>query len=262
MKMVSAAKLRKAQDAIEGMRPYVQKLGDLLQNLNHSIDNEHSDIYSSERDLSKVLIVVITSNRGLCGGFNSNVIKQTKKIIAEKYKDISVDILTIGRKGYDLLKMDYHIVANESSLYEEVTFANTVKIASYLMEKFADKTYDKVELIYNHFKKTVTQIVKIEPFLPLQKTTQTTSNTHYIFEPNQQEIVENLIPKSLKVQLFKAIRDSIAAEHGARMIAMHKATDNANELKAELLLTYNRARQAAITSEILEIVAGAEALKP
>lgn len=261
MKMVSAAKLKKAQDAITQMRPYANKLTELLQSLSASIDGEVGGVYSEEREVSKVLLVVITSNRGLCGGFNSSVIKESVKIAKENYKGKKVDILTIGKKGNDILSKSYTIIENNNTIFDDLTFDNVAKIAEKLMHLFAEEKYDKVELVYNHFKNAGTQIPTVEQYLPIQKIEgESNVNVDYIFEPSKKEIILELIPKSLKTQLYKAVRDSFASEHGARMTAMHKATDNATELRSELLLTYNKARQAAITNEILEIVGGAEAL--
>lgn len=261
MKMVSAAKLKKAQSAITQMRPYSNKLSELLQSLSGTLSVESGGVYADQREVSNVLFVVITSNRGLCGAFNSQVVKMTLQFIEENYKDKNVTFLTIGKKGNDILSKSYKIVQNQSVIYEDLTFENGAKIASFLMESFANKTYDKIHIGYNIFKNAANQIPTIEQFLPIVPAEGSVNdNLDYIFEPSKNEIVLELIPKSLKMQLYKAIRDSFAAEHGARMTAMHKATDNANDLKNELKLNYNKARQAAITNEILEIVGGAEAL--
>jgi len=261
MKMVSAAKLKKAQDAITAMRPYSNKLTELLQSLSATLDSDAGGIYAAEREVSKILLVVITSNRGLCGGFNSSVIKKSIDLIQNTYTGKKVDILAIGKKGNDLLSKKYPVIANQSEIFDNLNFDNVAEIANHLMELFADEKYDKIEIVYNSFKNAATQIITHEQFLPIVPATDTeNAPTDYIFEPSKIEIVQGLIPKSLKTQLYKAIRDSFAAEHGARMTAMHKATDNATELRDDLLLTYNKARQAAITNEILEIVGGAEAL--
>lgn len=261
MKMVSAAKLKKAQDAITQMRPYANKLTELLQSLSASLDSDTGGVYSEKREVKKVLLVVITSNRGLCGGFNSSVVKETEHLINSKYQGKQVDLLCIGKKAFDLLKKQHHVIANQSDLFDELSFENTAKIAEHIMQLYAEGQYDLVELVYNRFKNAATQIITVESYLPIQPEGDATATNHdFIFEPTKAEIVLELIPKSLKTQLFKAVRDSVAAEHGARMTAMHKATDNATELRDELLLTYNKARQAAITNEILEIVGGAEAL--
>ena len=262
MKMVSAAKLKKAQDAITAMRPYAEKLTELLQNLSATLDGDAGGTFTTQREVKKVLVVAITSNRGLCGAFNSNVIKEVKNR-SEFYKGIQVDVFAIGKKGNDALSKTLSIIDNQSPIFDNLTFENVAKIADILTEKFISGDYDKIELVYNQFKNAATQIVQTEQFLPLApiKSDKPVTTGDYIFEPSKEEIVLTLIPKSLKTQLYKGIRDSFASEHGARMTAMHKATDNATELRDQLKLTYNKARQAAITNEILEIVGGAEALK-
>ncbi|HEX9151446.1 MAG TPA: ATP synthase F1 subunit gamma [Flavobacterium sp.] len=261
MKMVSAAKLKKAQDAITAMRPYAEKLTELLQNLSATLEGDAGGEFTTQREVKKVLVVAITSNRGLCGAFNTNVIKEAKSR-SEFYAGKQVDIFAIGKKGNDVLSKSLMIVDNQSAIFDALTFDNVAKIADILTEKFVSGEYDKIELIYNQFKNAATQIVQTEQFLPLApiKSDLTVSAGDYIFEPSKEEIVLTLIPKSLKTQLYKGIRDSFASEHGARMTAMHKATDNATELRNQLKLTYNKARQASITNEILEIVGGAEAL--
>ena len=263
MKMVSAAKLKRAQDAITQIRPYANKLTELLVNLSSTLDSSEGGSYSEKRDIKKVLLVTITSNRGLCGGFNANVIKKAKSLIINEYKDAQTEILSIGKKSSeDFTKNGFNVLSTHDDLYSDLTFDNTSEIAQSIMNSFIDGQYDKVVLIYNQFKNAATQIVMNEPYLPVETPEESEVLIgDYIFEPNQKDIVETLIPKSLKTQLFKAILDSYASEHGARMTAMHKATDNAGELKKELTLQYNKARQAAITGEILEIVGGAEALK-
>ena len=262
MKMVSAAKLKKAQDAITAMRPYADKLTELLQNLSASLDGDGGSVFAKKREVNKVLVVAITSNRGLCGAFNSNIIKQANNLVSTKYTGKKVDFVTLGKKGNDILKKRYTIVFNDNAVFDDLTFENVEAIANRLMDLFATGEYDKVELVYNKFKNAATQVVMTEQFLPILPPSGEMANTNidYIFEPKKEEIVKTLIPKSLKTQLFKAVRDSFASEHGARMTAMHKATDNAGELRDALTLTYNKARQAAITNEILEIVGGAEAL--
>ncbi|MEC4003486.1 ATP synthase F1 subunit gamma [Flavobacterium sp. SUN052] len=262
MKMVSAAKLKKAQDAITAMRPYAEKLTELLQNLSSTLEGEVGGSYTKQREINKVLVVAITSNRGLCGAFNTNVIKQAK-VVAESYNGKQVDIFAIGKKGNDILAKTSTVIENHSDVYDNLTFDNVATIANILTEKFTSGDYDKIEIVYNQFKNAATQIVQTEQFLPLApiKSDKPASTGDYIFEPSKEEIVETLIPKMLKTQLYKSIRDSFASEHGARMTAMHKATDNATDLRNQLKLTYNKARQAAITNEILEIVGGAEALK-
>ena len=261
MKMVSAAKLKKAQDAITQMRPYANKLTQLLQSLSASLDADTRGAFSEQREVSKVLLIAITSNRGLCGGFNSSIIKATTKHASRAYKGKKVDVFAIGKKGNDLLSKQFTVIENKSEVFDDLTFENVAVIAQQIMDLYVDGVYDKIEIIYNQFKNAATQIVQIESFLPIEKVEEESEGSaDYIFEPSKVEIVLELIPKALKTQLYKAIRDSSASEHGARMTAMHKATDNANELRDELLLTYNKARQAAITNEILEIVGGAEAL--
>ena len=262
MKMVSAAKLKRAQDAIVQMRPYANKLTELLENLSASLDNSDGGAYAQKRQVKKVLLVTITSNRGLCGGFNANIIKQTKILANEKYSDAEIKILSIGKKSSEHFeKSGFNVVAKHDSLFGQLTFDATAKVAETITDQFLDGYYDKVILVYNQFKNAATQIVMTENFLPVaSNNNKATIKGDYIFEPEKQQIVEQLIPKSLKTQLFKAVLDSHASEHGARMTAMHKATDNAGELKKELTLTYNKARQASITGEILEIVGGAEAL--
>jgi F-type H+-transporting ATPase subunit gamma len=262
MKMVSAAKLKKAQDAITAMRPYAEKLTELLQNLSATLDGDVGGEFTKQREVKKVLVVAITSNRGLCGAFNTNVIKEVKNR-ADFYAGKQVDVFAIGKKGNDILTKTLSVVDNQSQVFDELTFENVTKIAETLTQKFVSGEYDKIELVYNQFKNAATQIVQVEQFLPLApiKSDKPASTGDYIFEPSKEEIVLTLIPKSLKTQLYKGVRDSFASEHGARMTAMHKATDNATELRDQLKLTYNKARQAAITNEILEIVGGAEALK-
>jgi F-type H+-transporting ATPase subunit gamma len=264
MKMVSAAKLKKAQDAITAMRPYSLKLTELLQNLSATLESDASGAYATEREVSKVLVVAITSNRGLCGGFNSSITKTVVRTIGEKYNKISVDILAIGKKGGDVLSKAHSVIGNRNDIFDDLTFENVAVVAEELMELYANGSYDKIEIVYNQFKNAATQIPQVEQFLPIKPVElegASAVKADYIFEPSKEEIVEALIPKSLKNQLFKALRDSFASEHGARMTAMHKATDNATDLRDDLLLTYNKARQASITNEILEIVGGAEALK-
>ncbi len=262
MKMVSAAKLKKAQDAITAMRPYAEKLTELLQNLSATLDGDVGGEFTKQREVKKVLVVAITSNRGLCGAFNTNVIKEVKNR-NDFYAGKQVDVFAIGKKGNDILTKTLTVIDNQSTIFDALTFDNVTVIAETLTQKFVSGDYDKIELVYNQFKNAATQIVQVEQFLPLAavKSDTPASTGDYIFEPSKEEIVLTLIPKSLKTQLYKGIRDSFASEHGARMTAMHKATDNAKELRDQLKLTYNKARQAAITNEILEIVGGAEALK-
>ena len=265
MKMVSAAKLKKAQDAITAMRPYADALTALLQNLSATLEGDSGSKFADEREVEKVLVVAITSNRGLAGAFNSNIVKEARRSKEETYVGKQVDFFTLGKKGNDILSKTETIVENNNQIFDELTFENTSTIAQKLMDLFAEGDYDKIVLSYNKFKNAATQIVMHEQFLPIvsleeKVESDTSNNADYIFEPSKEKIVNELIPKSLKTQLFKALRDSVASEHGARMTAMHKATDNATELRDQLKLQYNKARQAAITNEILEIVGGAEAL--
>jgi len=259
MKMVSAAKLKKAQDAITAMRPYSDRLTELLQNLSSTLGAGTGSKFAEQRDLENVLIVAVTSNRGLCGAFNSNIIKQVTNV-ASSY-DGKVSIIAIGKKANDALSKNFEVISNQSSVFDDLTFDNVATIAEMLMEQFESKAFDKIEVVYNKFKNAATQEILTEQFLPIiSLESNSNSSQDYIFEPTKEEIVETLIPKSLKTQLYKSLRDSFASEHGARMTAMHKATDNATELRDQLKLTYNKARQASITNEILEIVGGAEAL--
>ncbi|MGB2215498.1 MAG: ATP synthase F1 subunit gamma [Flavobacteriaceae bacterium] len=260
MKMVSAAKLKKAQDAITAMRPYSDKLTELIQNLSGSIDGDTPNPYTQVRPVKKVLLVAITSNRGLCGGFNSSIIKGIQQYITE-HSNEDVQLLTLGKKGNDILSKNNTLFGNNNTIFDGLTYTNAAGIAQEFMDAFADQQFDAVKVVYNRFKNAATQIVTTETLLPVVATEQSSSSGgDYIFEPTQEAIVNELLPKSIKMQLFKVLRDSFASEHGARMTAMHKATDNATEMRDQLKLTYNKARQAAITNEILEIVAGAEAL--
>ena len=261
MKMVSAAKLKKAQDAITAMRPYANKLTELIQNLSQSLDSEEPNPYTQQRPVQKVLLVALTSNRGLCGGFNSNILKEVKRLQTETYADKEVTLFSIGKKGSDLFQKSSQLLDTADYLYDDLSYAKVSEVAERIMQSFADAEFDEVVLVYNRFKNAATQLVTTEPYLPLVAEQQEQASTaEYIYEPSQEEIVGELLPKALKLQLFKALRDSFASEHGARMTAMHKATDNAKDLRDQLKLTYNKARQAAITNEILEIVGGAEAL--
>lgn len=267
MKMVAAAKLRKSQDRIVQMRPFAQKLSEVLKNVSGS-SGDGSNWYSQVRDVNRVLIIVVSGDRGLCGSFNTTVFKATLRIIQEKYKaqmsQGGVTILPIGKKGFEYFKKrNYKVVESYWNLFHDLSFDNVSAVAQFVMDAFKKGEYDKVEVVYNEFKNVATQILRTEDYLPIVSTDSDNKSvdTDYIFQPDREEIVTGLIPKSLKVQLFKAVLDSNAAENGARMTAMDKATDNAGELLKELKLTYNRTRQAAITKEILEIVGGAEALK-
>ena len=268
MKMVSAAKLKRATNAIVQLRPYATKLKDILTNLSASLAGSASP-FIQEREPNKVLIVVVSSNRGLAGAFNMNVIKATNNLIAEKYstqyQNGNVKIVAIGKKSQEFYeKRNYSVVGNNNEVYNALTFENVTKITDAIMAGFVKGDYDKVELVYNHFKNAAVQIVTTEQLLPVAKpeidATVKVSNTDYILEPSQAEIVDQLIPKSIKIQLYKAVLDSHASEHGARMTSMDKATENAGELLKALKLSYNQARQAAITTELTEIVSGAAAL--
>ena len=267
MKMVSAAKLKRAQDAITRMRPYAEKLQEILSNVSSSLDSSEG-IYSRQREVKNVLVVAITSNRGLCGGFNNNVIKEIRSSIRNEYAGANVKILSLGKKAFDLYKKTPNhttdgVGETPYTVFDGLTFVKASSIAEDIMSQFEKGKYDKVVLVYNRFKNAAVQVLMNEQYLPVlpSQVEGKSSSIDYIYEPGKEQILEDLIPRSLKVQLFKALLDSFAAEHGARMTAMHKATDNAGDLVKELKLTYNKARQASITGEILEIVAGAEALK-
>ena len=262
IKMVSAAKLKKAQDAITAMKPYSEKLNELMASFSDVISSSSISYLASERPVKKVLIVAIASNRGFCGAFNSNIIKQAKTIMSDqRFSSASFEFIVIGKKANDILSKTETISQNRSDIFDDLSYDSSSLIVDKIIEDFADEKYDHVEMIYNSFKNAANQIIKSEQFLPIVNNSSEETLQDYIFEPSMESIVSVLVPKSLKIQLFKALRDSFASEHGARMTAMHKATDNATELKDELVLTYNKARQAAITNEILEIVSGAEALK-
>ncbi|RCL68720.1 MAG: ATP synthase F1 subunit gamma [Cryomorphaceae bacterium] len=262
IKMVSAAKLKKAQDAITAMKPYSEKLNELMASFSDVISSSSISYLASERPVKKVLIVAIASNRGFCGAFNSNIIKQAKTIMSDqRFSSASFEFIVIGKKANDILSKTETISQNSSDIFDDLSYDSSSLIVDKIIEDFADEKYDHVEMIYNSFKNAANQIIKSEQFLPIVNNSSEEILQDYIFEPSMESIVSVLVPKSLKIQLFKALRDSFASEHGARMTAMHKATDNATELKDELVLTYNKARQAAITNEILEIVSGAEALK-
>jgi len=263
MKMVSAAKLKKAQDSIVSMRPYSEKISDLIDKLVGFSDETLSHPFFSNKNKGKILIVTITSNRGLCGAFNSNIVKSTIKKVAD-FSDKKIEIISIGKVGKEGLSKKFEITKDESSLFDNLTFENTSKIANYIINDFLNNEYEKVFITYNQFKNAATQIVKFETLLPIYSTKNLDNkkiNNNYIIEPSYDSILETLLPSSIRIKLFKAIKESFASEHGARMTAMHKATDNAKDLRDQLKLTYNKARQASITNEILEIVSGAEALK-
>ncbi len=269
MKMVSAAKLKRAQDAITQMRPYASKLKEILGNLSASL-NTSENIYARKGEDKKVLVVLISSNRGLAGAFNSNVIKKTWSLIRNEHANAKVSVVCIGKKGGDTFKRtEYNYTGtgmpeNLNDIFNAVNFASTVPVSEKIMQAFASGEFDKVYLVYNQFKNAAIQISVAEQFLPVDTTAAlaaaSKNSVDYIFEPNKEQIVKDLIPKSLKTQLYKAILDSNASEHGARMTSMHKATDNAKDMLRDLRINYNKARQASITKELLEIVAGAEAL--
>ncbi len=271
MKMVSAAKLKKAQDAIVQFRPYAEKLQEILGSVGDSIKGDEDNQYAEQRDKERILLVLVTSNRGLCGAFNSSAIKaaitRALTIYDRQLMAKQVDFIAIGKKGADFLrKKGYKVIFDGSELFDDLTFEHVAEIANMVMGLFVDKEYDHVDVIYNRFKNAGTQILTEEQFLPIKveelgEESGPVSHVDYIFEPTKEYIVRELIPRSLKLQFYKAILDSVASEHGARMTAMHKATDNATELLKELSLQFNKARQASITNEILEIVSGAEALK-
>ncbi|MFI5218124.1 MAG: ATP synthase F1 subunit gamma [Bacteroidia bacterium] len=270
MKMVSAAKLRRAQDAIVRLRPYANKLREILENLSGNVDASEGGAYAKIRKDNKILIVAICSNRGLAGAFNSTIIRTVNRLIHNTYntqaKEGNVKILCIGKKCSDFFSKQKNVfLRHHNEIFNQLNFENTAKIAEEIMKEFASANFDRVILVYNQFKNAAVQYVQTEQMLPItppaKKETEKAKSIDYIFEPDKAQIVSELIPKSLKTQLYKALLDSHASEHGARMTAMSKATDNAGELIKELRLQYNKARQAAITGEILEIVGGAEALK-
>jgi len=272
MKMVAASKLRRAQNAILQMRPFAAKLKEILQNLSTSLDaGDDASVFSVQREPLNVLIIPVSSNRGLCGAFNANVIKLTLNLIGKKYKtqydNGNVSFITVGKKVSEYFgKRDFNVLEVHDEVFDTLTYENVSVIAENVMQKFESKKFDRIEIVYNQFKNAATQRLITEQFLPVERVLDesgeaNTPKVDYIFEPSKIEIVQDLIPKSLKIQFYKALLDSFASEHGARMTAMHQATDNAQELLKDLNLTYNKARQAAITNEILEIVGGAEALK-
>lgn len=267
MKMVSAAKLKKAQDVILQLRPYSNKLHSILTNLTASLDASFEHTLLEEREVKNVLIVTISSNRGLCGAFNSNIAKAAMTLASEKYADQmaegNVRFITIGKKANDLLRpKGYQIIQHDAHIFDNLTFASASAIADKLMQVYAQKEFDEIVLVYNHFKNAAVQLLQVEQFLPipLDAKAMEAQNSDYILEPDRVSIISDLIPRTLRVQLFNALADSFAAEQGARMVAMHKATDNASEMVKSLKLTYNKARQASITKEILEVVSGAESL--
>lgn len=271
MKMVAAAKLKRAQDRITQMRPYAQKLSEILRNVTAAASENVDNDYGTVREVRNVLIIPITSDKGLCGAFNANVFRNTATFVNANFqtenKSGRLDILPIGKKAFDFYrKRDFNVIDTYKDVFSDLSFDNAKVAAEYAMNSFLEGKYDAVFLVYNEFKNVATQIVVNEQFLPIKQQEESeekkpASNIDYIYEPSEEEIITELIPKSLKIQFYKALLESNASEHGARMTAMDKATENAGELLKELRLTYNRTRQAAITTEILEIVAGAEALK-
>ncbi|MFC4686750.1 ATP synthase F1 subunit gamma [Epilithonimonas pallida] len=263
MKMVSAAKLKKAQDAIVMLRPYSEKLQEIIENVSAASDAENISEFAIEREVKKVLFITVTSNRGLAGAFNSSVIKELNTQFSAN-ENVDVEVLTIGKKAFDALRKNKTVYENHSSLFDNLSFDHVSNMTSKVMSDFKAGKFDKVYVVYNKFINAATQEVVTEQVLPIAVSAEKAGsdvNVDYIFEPGRQEILETLIPKSIKTQIFKAVLDSVASEHGARMTAMHKATDNAEALRNDLKIFYNKARQAAITNEILEIVSGAEALK-
>jgi F-type H+-transporting ATPase subunit gamma len=272
MKMVAASKLRKAQTAIIKLRPYAAKMREILQNLSGSIESSDENVFSQERKAEKILLIVVASNRGLCGGFNSNIIKMALSLIAGKYQQQqaqgNVRLITIGRKASEYFrKRNYNVIASHDELFDQLTFANASVIAEKMMKSFAAKEFDRIDIIYNQFKNAAVQRLIVEQYLPIAPPEASAgvpvakAESDYIFEPDKETIVRELIPKTLRIQLFKAVLDSYASEQGARMTAMNKATENAKDLLRDLNISYNKARQNAITNAILEIVSGAEALK-
>ncbi|PZX59691.1 F-type H+-transporting ATPase subunit gamma [Algoriphagus ratkowskyi] len=264
MKMVSAAKLRRAQDKITQMRPYSQKLTQILNNVSAASDGAADIVFAEKREVRNVLIIPVTSDKGLCGAFNSNIIKAVNVAIARQFADKNITILPIGKKSFEAFKKrDFNMVPDYSQLFQDLTFDNARNVAEYAMNAFIAGEYDQVSLVFNEFKNIATQSVVVEQFLPMANddaAEEKTAETDYILEPSRKYIIEELVPTSLKIQFYKAVLESNASEHGARMIAMDKATENAGELLKELRFMYNRTRQAAITNEILEIVSGANAL--
>lgn len=268
MKMVAASKLRRAQNAVVNIRPYANKLNEILQNVSSSLDSSEDNVYGEERTLNKVLLIAITSNRGLCGAFNANIIKKTRLLMEEEFSDLhkngNVEVMTVGKKASEAFaKMGSIHVGSYDEFWDDLTFETIYPLAEELLSKFKKKEYDKIVIVYNMFKNAATQLVTAEQLLPVIQAEKTEGDTesNYLFEPSKDEILGSLVPSILKVQFYKTMLDSYASEHGARMTSMQQATDNAQEMLRDLKLKYNKARQAAITGEILEIVGGAEALK-
>ena len=263
MKMVSAAKLKKAQDAIVMLRPYSEKLQEIIENVSSSSDSDSISELAVQREVKKVLYIAVTSNRGLAGAFNSSVIKELNHNFIDN-SNHEIEVITIGKKVYDAVRKNREVFENHSSLFDNLSFENVANMTQKIMDDYKAGKFDKVYLVYNKFINAATQEVVTEQVLPIaipEKKEASSINVDYIFEPGRKEILDTLIPKSIKTQVYKGILDSVASEHGARMTAMHKATDNAEALRNDLKIFYNKARQAAITNEILEIVSGAEALK-
>ena len=268
MKMVAASKLRRAQNAVVNMRPYAKKLNEILQNVSSSVNSSEDNVYGEERTLNKVLLIAVTSNRGLCGAFNANIIKKTRHLMEEDFSDLhqngNVDVLTVGKKASEAFaKMGDRHVGSYDDFWDDLSFETIYPLAEELLSKFKKKEYDKIVVVYNMFKNAATQLVTAEQLLPVLQTEKAEGETesNFLFEPSKEEILGSLVPSILKVQFYKTLLDSFASEHGARMTSMQQATDNAQEMLRDLKLKYNKARQAAITGEILEIVGGAEALK-
>ncbi|MCX6287800.1 MAG: ATP synthase F1 subunit gamma [Bacteroidetes bacterium] len=272
MKMVAASKLRKAQNSIIKLRPYAAKLREILQNLSGSIENSGESMYSEQREPQKILLIVISSNRGLCGAFNSNIMKAALALIGDKYQaqlaNGNVSFITIGKRATEYFtKRNFKVTGHHDEFFDNLTFANISSFAESLMQSFVKKKFDRIEIVYNQFKNAAVQKLVTEQFLPIvhdiqtSQTAKTQTSADYIFEPDKDTVVRELIPKTLRIQVFKAVLDSFAAEMGARMTAMQQATDNAKELLKNLNITYNKARQNQITNELIEIVSGAEALK-
>jgi F-type H+-transporting ATPase subunit gamma len=269
MKLVAASKLRRTQNAIVSLRPYASKLQEILVNLSGSLDNTEEAAFTAQRPVQKVLLIILTSNRGLCGPFNSNIIKAARAHITANYEELNrqghLELMCIGRKGAEFFRKNkYNVVNANTDIFDKLTFDNVVVMAEELMAQFASRKYDRIEIIYNQFKNAAVQILKTEQYLPIIPPAETAGKAHasdFLFEPEKKVLVRELIPKTLKIQLYKVILDSFASEHGARMTAMNQATENAQEILKDLRLSYNKARQAAITKELLEIVSGAEALK-
>ncbi len=263
MKMVSAAKLRRAQEKIVQMRPYSQKLTAILNNVSAASEGDSDIVFAAKREVKKVLLIPVTSDKGLCGAFNTNILKATNLAIKEQFEGAEITVLPLGKKAYEYFKKsNYQVIDTYFGVFQQLTFDAVKEAATYAMNGFLEADYDQVVLVFNEFKNVATQVVRVEQFLPMaqQEGEVAATETDYLLEPSRTYIIEELVPISLRIQFYKAVLESNASEHGARMTAMDKATENAGELLKELKLMYNRTRQAAITNEILEIVAGANAL--